>query len=437
MVKSIQCPNCGGQVELRGLGQSVSAVCINCLSIIDTTSPELRIIQQFQVSERVRPLIPLGTRGKLHGDPYEVIGFQTRQILVGGIPYEWREYVLFNPYKGFRYLSEYNNHWNDIKPLTSIPEGAEHGGRPAVRYLNQTFRHFQTARAETTYVMGEFPWKVETGEAATVSDYVAPPLLLSCERTATEANWSLGEYRTPEQIQQAFGLKQNLPASIDVFANQPSPHADTVRSYWQTAVTLMIVLAFVMLASSLFMAQKEFFRQSFTFTSSTEREPSLVTRTFDITGRPSNVEVTLRTDLDNNWAYFSMALINEQTGQAYDFGREVSYYHGRDSDGNWTEGAAQDRILIPAIPAGRYYLRIEPELGPKNLPGYNTMSYEVRLRRDVPYNLPFMIGFLLLLIPPVWATIRSASFESRRWQESDYAGGGSDEDSDSSGDDDE
>ena len=46
----------------------------------------------------------------------------------------------------------------------------------------------------------------------------------------------------------------------------------------------------------------------------------------------SNVEVSIRTDLNNNWAYFNFALINEDTGQDFDFGREVSYY--RDSDGS-------------------------------------------------------------------------------------------------------
>ena len=53
---------------------------------------------------------------------------------------------------------------------------------------------------------------------------------------------------------------------------------------------------------------------------------------FELTGRTSNVEISIRTDLNNNWAYFNFALINEGTGQDFDFGREVSYY--RDSDGS-------------------------------------------------------------------------------------------------------
>ena len=67
-VKAINCPNCGAGVELRGMGQSVSAVCVQCLSIIDTKDPNLTILQTFESRQRIRPLIPLGTRGKLRGD---------------------------------------------------------------------------------------------------------------------------------------------------------------------------------------------------------------------------------------------------------------------------------------------------------------------------------------------------------------------------------
>ncbi|MBM3810412.1 MAG: DUF4178 domain-containing protein [Acidimicrobiia bacterium] len=428
--KALNCPNCGGTVQLRGLGQALSAVCIQCLSIIDTSSAELRIIQQFKVKERVAPLIPLGTRGKLHGADYEAIGFQTRQIMVEGTAYEWREYVLFNPYKGFRYLSEYDGHWNDIKPLTGLPERVSHQGKPAATWLGKTYRHFQNADAETTYVMGEFPWKVMVGERAITDDYVAPPDMLSSEKTGSEVNWSHGVYMAGEQVRAAFSLPNPLPPSRGVFANQPSPHAGKPGSAWRTAVLLWAALAMVMFGSSLLMGQKEVFKQMFTFTQGSRGEPSLVTGAFDLDGRETNVELSVRTDLDNRWAYFNFALINEKTGQAYDFGREVSYYRGRDSDGDWTEGSSGDTVLIPSVPAGRYYLRVEPEMDPSR-PG-QSMRYSLTLRRDVPWNLPFFVAFILIAIPAILITLRSAGFESRRWAESDYApsSSGDDEDDD-------
>jgi hypothetical protein len=58
------------------------------------------------------------------------------------------------------------------------------------------------------------------------------------------------------------------------------------------------------------------------------------------------------------------------------------------------------------------------------------VRYELMVRRDVPSYLLFWIAAGLLLIPPFLKTIRSASFETRRWRESDYA-------PDTSGDDDD
>jgi hypothetical protein len=138
------------------------------------------------------------------------------------------------------------------------------------------------------------------------------------------------------------------------------------------------------------------------------------------------VAVDIRTDLSNNWAYFTVALVEAERGTALEFGREISYYAGRDSDGAWSEGSRDETVRLPQVPAGRYYLRIEPE-GPGN--GRVPVTYTVRVRRDVPSALPFLIALGVLVVPPLLVTWRAASFEQRRWAESGN-GGGDDEDDD-------
>jgi hypothetical protein len=441
-VRAMACPNCGGTVELRGMGRTLSVACIQCLSILDATTPSLQILQKFQTRERIRPLIPLGVRGKLRGDPYEVIGFQVRSMSVDGMTYSWAEYVLFNPYKGFRYLSEYNGHWNDITPVHSKPE--ERGGvRPTAVLLGETYKHFQSYQATTTYVMGEFPWKVQVGEQAMCADYINPPRILSCERQDAEVNWSVGEYTPKSVIEEHFGLKGKLPEPVGVFANQPSPHHGKVLTAWTRFLFWFGVLIFVQLFFAVFHSSKTVFSQKYSFSPTPTGEHSFVTDIFELKGRTSNVRVDLRTDLDNDWAYFNMALINADNGEAFAFGRQVSYYHGRDSDGSWTEGKAQDSVVLSSVPAGRYYLRVEPEMetsapatAPRVLPNVvlsRGVNYRLDVTRDVTTWGFFFLGILLLLIPPVWTTLRSGAFEAKRWAESDYAGGSSGGDS---GDDD-
>ena len=104
-------------------------------------------------------------------------------------------------------------------------------------------------------------------------------------------------------------------------------------------------------------------------------------------GRTANLEVTTEAQVDNGWAYFDYALVNETTGQTYEFGREVSYYHGRDSDGNWSEGSRRDRAVLPSVPAGPYFLRVQPEA---QVPT-DFLEYRIVVRRDVPIALPLPV----------------------------------------------
>src|SRR5258708_25032551 len=127
--KGLNCPNCGGSVELRGFAHTLSAVCPSCHSILDTSTPIIKVLQTVQIAEEIQQQIPLGTRGEFEGATYEVIGFQRREIQEGdegdeqdtelqelqklesnysatqGKVYKvgerdgWHEYLLFNPYK--------------------------------------------------------------------------------------------------------------------------------------------------------------------------------------------------------------------------------------------------------------------------------------------------------------------------------------------------
>lgn len=419
---ALNCPNCGGVVELRGFSHARSAVCIQCCTIIDPSTPELKILQQFDERLRVAPLIPLGTRGKFRGALYEVIGFQVRTIFVDGVGYSWHEYLLFNPYAGFRYLTQYDGHWNDVVTVHGLPVYTEISGRRAVSYLGKTYRHFQNATAETTFVMGEFPWAVRVGEQNTVNDYVAAPFVLSSEQTGSEINWSMGNYVTGAEIWQAFQLKGSPPAPRGVYCNQPSPYADKVRQSWRTFLLLSLAWALLLAFFVFSAANKEVYRHAYHFVQNSPGEHSFVTDVFELQGH-GNVEVEINTDLANNWAYFNLALLREDGSQGFDFGREVSYYYGRDSDGSWTEGKARDSVVLPRVPAGRYYLRVEPEMDPQasaQAASGMTMNYEIVVRRDVPTSWLFWLALPLLLIPPVLTSVRAASFEAQRWSESDY-----------------
>jgi len=393
-------------------------VCASCHSILDAQDPGLKILQTFQAAVgEAPPLIPLGQRGKLHGTDCEVIGFQRRSTVVEGIRYIWHEYVLFNPYKGFRYLTEYHGHWNDVTPCKMLPTLASPFTQRPV-YLGETYKHFQTCKASTDYVVGEFPWQVRVGETAEVTDFVSPPRVLSSEQSGSEVTWSLGEYTYGTEVWKAFNLPGSPPPAEGVFENQPAPMHESVAGVWSAFLYCAIALLALMIVLSVFVTHdKSVFSASYVVEpGSPKGEPSFVTDVFDLDGRTSNVEIQTAADVSNSWIYLNYALINQDTGQAWDFGREVSYYYGRDSDGAWTEGSRKDSVVVPSVPPGHYYLRVEPEVDPR----HSLIHYSLAVKRDVPVFGFYGLALLALLLPAVAITWRRLNFERLRWAESDH-----------------
>jgi hypothetical protein len=417
--KSISCPNCGGPVQLRGFAHTLSVICPQCLTILDASTPEVEILQKFQGKTQTNPTIPLGTRGKIGDTQYEVIGFQVRQVITGDDSYSWDEYLLFNPYKGFRYLTEYNGHWNFVQVETALPEPAFARGRAAWRYDGRTFAAFDSMTARTVYVLGEFPWRVQMGDPVACQDFVSPPAMLSSESTGGEVTWSLAEYMTGAQIWQAFKLPGSPPPAYGTFANQPSPHGGSAGAAWRTWLWLNVALAALFFLFMIISPGRVAFSDHYVYSQGVKTDvafantEAFVTPTFQLDGRKSNVELSIHTDLENNWVYFNFALINNQTGETFDFAREVSYYH--DSDGS--EGSRNNSVIIPSVPPGQYYLRVDPEMAR----GAPFVAYDLQLRRNVINYGFFFVAGLLLIVPPLLSTIRRGSFEAARWRESDYA----------------
>ncbi len=436
-VRSLSCPACGAVTAVRLFGHAVNVVCQSCHTLLDAKDPGVSILQQYKDAIRYDPLIPLGTRGKLGDVVYEVVGFQVRQIEIDGVRYQWREYLLFNPYKTFHYVTEYDGHWNFVTPLALLPSGDATPGSSSSRTLHgQTFRHFQTATATTVFVLGEFPWQVRVCEKAVAADYVSPPRMLSAEVSpAKEAPSSHSEHTPRPHDWSAFALSGQPPRPQGIFANQPSPYGAAVRRMWTNAAMLAAAATLVWLAYLITAQQKQVFTQGFVYdarpgtVAGRGLDTSFVTPTFELDGRPSAVRVETAADVDNQWLGVGYTLINDETGDTLDFGREVSYYHGYEEGESWTEGSRADSVTLPAVPAGRYFLRVEPE-GERN---GKPIQYQITLVRGVATSAWFFIALVLLLIPPALTTWRALSFERRRWEES----GGSSSDGGDSGDDDD
>lgn len=237
----LNCPHCAGPLALVAPDKTQRVCCPNCRALLDCQQGALKYLKTLEGRTNDKPLIPLGSVGKLGGVDYTVIGFMRRSVTEAGTVYPWTEYLLHSPSAGFRWLICNKNHW-------SIAESVTSGRAPAnnlATFEGTEYRLYDRGTATVNYVVGEFNWKVEQGEKTATEDYIAPPYMLSFERTCSsgseELNVTRATYLDIETLETAFGLKE-LPRPWDIGVIQPNPGQPEVWAIWACSMAVLFVL---------------------------------------------------------------------------------------------------------------------------------------------------------------------------------------------------
>jgi Domain of unknown function (DUF4178) len=427
----LNCPNCGGPLELRAPDRAERVTCPNCGSLLDVNQGQLRYLKKLE-RKGPPPSIPLGATAEFEERPQTVIGFMVRSVEFEGVRYFWQEYLLYNPATGFRWLVESDGHWSYVK---SVPPGevAEANG---AHYGGKRFKIFQDAAARVEYVEGEFYWKVSVGELARATDFVAPPLMLSKEvpiaqgsrggaLESEEVNWSLGSYTPLKEVERKFNV--NLPSPHTVAPNQPWTNGK-IYGYW---AALMVVAIFVGLFTLVAAPRARVFTQSYTLSPSAAPTPApgdeppapdektqvIFTDPLEIQGR-RNIRITGAANVDNNWVYVAGDLINEETGLVQEFELPIEYYYGVEDGESWSEGEAEQSVYLPALPEGRYTMRLEAQWDGWNKP--EPPQFTVKVDQGVPRLVNMLFLLIALSALPLIAAWRHFSFERRRWADSGF-----------------
>lgn len=486
--KAVQCPHCAGALTLRDIN-TVRIGCPSCGSVLEVAENQaLAIVSRALAAAkegRYRPSIPLGTKGKFPGaagkageERFEVIGYLVQETTIDHVQYHWFDYLLASceekKQDTYRWLVHSNGHWSLVDTLSQHPSLQKNGSE--ARHEGASYRHYATYQATVGQVCGEFTWRVAIGDQCEVTDFIAPPLMLSREiywaegkqpasaaaqalgverqsPVAKEVTWSQGIYLTPEEVATAFKFKHRLPLPRLVAANQPNPwqdsHRRTCRWFW-----LFSLIALLGHGVLYFNAGQTFLRQHWEFTlppaipsyqpgsdhaayggnaaqaflanSAAAATPTTQTsQSFTLTRKSNQLQVLNHTNLENNWAGLELTLVDSKTGLAYPTEREISYYHGVDEGESWSEGGRVDEVVFRDIPPGTYYLTADPEF-----PTENPMPFgdDLEIRRNPPgwSNLVFIELFLILF--PIFSRFRYQAFESKRWAESDHAPEDNDDD---------
>ena len=244
---ALVCPQCGGRVPALAPGKSERLACPYCGAVSDIAA---RRVIEMQDAARLRPDIPLGSRGSIGGQEYVVCGYVERSAVIEGESFTWQEFLLHGPGLGFRWLVKDEGSWLWITPvnasevdLSRLPQGAGWQGR-AYRLRNRN-------QASVTYVLGEFYWKVRKGETVDAMDFLGDGgTVLSRERAGDEVAWSLGAPVAWAQIAQSFGLPADGAGSQLVAPSGSATDTTTTSTVITIIVIIVIIVVLLILCGS-------------------------------------------------------------------------------------------------------------------------------------------------------------------------------------------
>jgi len=414
-LKAVTCPSCGGSIAIRAAGYSVTLVCQYCGSTLDVANPDVRLITQLSQAASHLDL-PLGAHGVLQGLELEVLGYMRRSIAGDA----WEEYLLFNPYEGFRWLVRDEGDWSLGVMLTTLPK---HEAGSEVTYAGRRFRRQDApSEARVDYVLGEFYWRVQVGEKVTAETYEGHGADLSCERNADETNWTLITPLGGDVVAAFGGRHPGAVAGAPTAAPSGPVSTSGAKARFGSAPHLFLVggaatlLLFVLMIAFSGGAPAQTMRFNVT--------PDGASRTLTvgkITLPRASQRVTLTSrssQFENMWIDMDYSLIERRTQKRLDVSGSIEHYSGVDSDGRWTEGSYENRVTVASVPKGVYDVVVEasahrwsengsspststPQAGwDATGAATNDLAVEVTSASGGAFLGNFWVALLLIFLPP-------------------------------------
>ncbi|WP_068088501.1 DUF4178 domain-containing protein [Novosphingobium rosa] len=362
--RAITCPSCGGSIGIKAAGYTVSVACLYCGTVLDVAGDNVRVIAEYH--QAVAKLdIPLGTRGALFGVEWEAIGWLERS----GAGAAWQEYLLFNPYAGYRWLVLSEGQWQFGTMLTDRPETVSN--ETVVWRGNPYELDDEPYRIVTRRVLGEFYWRVRAGDQVDAASFARGQEQLSCEWNPQETQWTQMVPIAGRKVGEAFGLTGKPgpkgkggtkpapgppPGGYKGWSDRPFSLKGDVRRMFGWGLAALVVMLAVMATLS---GDRAGISGTMVVVidgpvARGEYGPVTVTRASQM--------LTIHLDgpgLINEWADMKLSLVNRATHQAIPGVATLESYSGSDSDGSWTSGDHAATLHLYDVPRGSYNLLIE------------------------------------------------------------------------------
>ncbi|MFH0821587.1 MAG: DUF4178 domain-containing protein, partial [Pseudomonadota bacterium] len=219
----IQCASCGKPFEGKRVDTTKMVVCEACGANLLLDEAESRVVGKNKGAVPSFGL-EIGMPVTIEETKYEVMGRILYEEIAEGEQYPSRDYVLYEPEKGYLWLTEENGHFTISVPIhMRVPITAVMTAKASVKVGNETFRLFERGEQRIAWVDGALPWVAAVGETTKYAGIIKPPEFIDQEITGTEVELFRGRYLPRNEL--VAGLPKGVePAGtlpLGVHACQP------------------------------------------------------------------------------------------------------------------------------------------------------------------------------------------------------------------------
>lgn len=413
--RSFTCRKCSESTVVHTFPYTQSWVCCNCTtrySFADGTP-----MREYGKDTEPKPpmYFQLGNQLTLFDINYEVIGFAHKKDPQSKYD-EWSEYVLYNGQYGYAFLNESDGHWLLVRETKNAPFPSL-GTRSDFSFDGEVFEKFSSYYTEIVYAEGEFPGNTFEGlRDIKITDYIAPPHLLSLEKDDKNATWFRGEYLDYNIIKTMSTEKIPFPKGVGAAQPVTSVNFDKLLPTMFFAILLLVAMQLFFNMNTL---DKVVFDGNFDMPLNTASK-TFVTPRFTLGKYQSNLELRLYAPVNNTWFEVGVTLVNAKDGTEYELNQGIEYYSGYSEGEAWSEGSVYESMIFSSIPAGTYFMQITGSGDPKLTYG-RPADFHIKAINDTT-----MYRNLWILVIPVvsyGAILALISYynEKRRWSNSPYS----------------
>ena len=414
--EAIRCASCGKPYDGRRVETTQMVVCDACGAGLQLDEAEVRVVGK-NPGGKPPFSFEVGTRLNLEKTEWEVMGRLFYVEVDEGIEYRSFEYVLYHPENGYLWLSEENGHFTISRPYhqrVRIPTYVH--PKQTIAVGKELFKAYEQGKVTLRYVDGALPWTASVGEKTIYTHLVKPPEYIDREITGQELELFRGRYVDREEMQAALPKGVALPRApgilSGVYSCQPYKASPWTSGMWIIGLVFVVVNLLLFLAS--FVAERPMRLLQVTVTPA-QYSKEYFTEPFHVDVDGTIVRLRGEAPLNNSWIAAGFALVTADDKVVKEFWDEASFYHGRDSEGTWTEGSRSFTSYFKVSKAGKYRLLVHGERGRQRRNANRNEPLKLTLDANTTISWYFLIPMIFSGIIAIVQPVSKMLFEMARW----------------------